>query len=74
MEYIHGELKKKGVTLQLLWYKYKKTNPDGYQHSQFCDLYRRWAGKLDLSLRQEYRAGQKLFVDYAGDTIPVINP
>ena len=74
LEYIHGELKKKGVTLQLLWYEYKKANPQGYQHSQFCELYRRWAGKLDLSLRQEHRAGQKLFVDYAGDTIPVINP
>jgi len=74
MEYIHGELKKKGVTLQLLWYEYKRANPEGYQHSQFSELYRRWAGKLDLSLRQEHRAGQKLFVDYAGDTIPVINP
>lgn len=74
MEYLHGELKKRGVTLQLLWYEYKQNNPEGYQHSQFCELYRRWARKLDPSLRQEYRAGKKLFVDYAGDTIPVINP
>jgi len=74
MDYLHRELKRKGVTLQLLWYEYKKANPQGYQHSQFCELYRRWARKLDPSLRQEHRAGEKLFVDYAGDTIPVINP
>lgn len=74
MNYLQRELKKRGVTLQLLWYEYKKANPEGYQHSQFCELYRRWARKLDPSLRQEHRAGKKLFVDYAGDTIPVINP
>jgi transposase len=74
MEYLHSELRRKGVTLQLLWYEYKQNNPEGYQYSRFCELYRRWAGKLDLSLRQEHRAGEKLFVDYAGDTIPVVNP
>jgi len=74
MGYIHRELKKKGVTLQLLWYEYKENRPEGYQYSQFCELYRRWASKLDLSLRQQHRAGKKLFVDYAGDTIPLINP
>jgi len=74
LDYLHKELKRKGVTLQLLWYEYKQNNPEGYQHSQFCELYRRWAGTLDLSLRQEHRAGEKLFVDYAGDTIPVVNP
>ena len=74
LDYLHKELKRKGVTLQLLWYEYKQNNPEGYQHSQFCELYRRWVGKLDLSLRQEHRAGEKLFVDYAGDTIPVVNP
>ena len=74
MEYLHKELKRKGVTLQLLWYEYKENHPEGYQYSQFCELYRRWASKLDLSLRQEHRAGEKLFVDYAGDTIPLINP
>jgi len=70
-EYIHQELKKKGVTLQLLWYEYKQANPEGYQHSQFCHLYHQWAGKLDVCLRQTYRAGEKLFVDYAGQTLPV---
>ena len=73
-EYIHQELKKKGVTLQLLWYEYKQANPEGYQHSQFCHLYHQWAGKLDVCLRQTYRAGEKLFVDYAGDTLPVQDP
>jgi transposase len=63
----------KKVTLQLLWQEYKQSNPDGYQYSRFCELYQRWAGKLDLVLRQEHRAGEKLFVDYAGDTVPVID-
>jgi transposase len=71
---IHDELhNNKKVTLQLLWQEYKQSNPDGYQYSRFCELYQRWAGKLDLVLRQEHRAGEKLFVDYAGDTVPVIN-
>lgn len=74
MNYLHDELRRKGVTLQLLWYEYKQHSPEGYQYSQFCELYRRWAGKLDLSLRQDHRAGEKLFVDYAGDTIPLVNP
>ena len=61
MEDINRELRKKGVTLQLLWMEYKEKHPEGYQHSQFCELYRRWAKTLDLSLRQEYRAGEKMF-------------
>jgi transposase len=74
MEYLHQERRKKGVTLMLLWHEYKQANPDGYQYSQFCERYRQWAKKLDVCLRQEYRAGEKLFVDYAGQTIPVQNP
>ena len=73
MEYLNQELKKKGVTLQLLWDEYKQGNPDGYQYSQFCRLYHQWAEKLDPCLRQEYRAGEKLFVDYAGQTMPIID-
>ena len=73
MEYLYNELKKKSVTLQLLWYEYKQANPDGYQYSHFCDLYRRWVKKLDVSLRQEHRAGEKLFIDYAGQTVPIID-
>ena len=74
MDYLYQELKKKSVTLQLLWCEYKQSNPEGYQYSQFCKRYQRWVGKLDVCLRQEYRAGEKLFVDYAGQTIPVQNP
>lgn len=74
MEYIHSELKRKGVTLQLLWYEYKENYPEGYQYSRFCERYRLWVKKLDLCLRQPYRAGEKLFVDYAGQTVPIVNP
>jgi transposase len=71
---IHDELRsRKSVTLQLLWEEYKESHPNGYQYSQFCDLYRRWAKKLDLVLRQPHRGGEKLFVDYAGETVPVVN-
>jgi transposase len=73
MEYLHQELKRKGVTLQLLWHEYKQTHPDGYQYSQFCRLYRQWAERLDPPLRQEYRAGEKLFVDYAGQTMSIVD-
>ena len=74
MEYLYQELKKKGVTLQLLWYEYKEANPAGYQYSRFCYHYQHWVHKLDLCLRQEYRAGEKLFVDYAGQTMEITDP
>jgi transposase len=70
---VHQELKRKGVTLVLLWQEYKASTPDGLQYSQFCEAYRQWAGKLDLVMRQSHRAGETLFVDYAGQTMPVIN-
>ena len=73
MDYLFTELKRKGVTLQLLWYEYKQANPEGYQYSQFCNHYRQWVKKLDVTLRQEHRAGEKLFVDYAGQTVPIVN-
>jgi len=69
----HELLRKKHVTLALLWDEYKSQNPEGYQYSQFCDLYRRWAGTLAIWMRHEHRAGEKLFVDYAGDGIPWLN-
>jgi transposase len=72
--WIHEQLRRhKHVTLQLLWEEYKQVHPDGYQYSQFCEHYRRWARKVDVVLRQEYRAGEKMFVDHAGPTIPVVN-
>ena len=71
---IHNELRShKSVTMQLLWQEYKEGNPGGYQYSQFCDLYRRWAKKVDLVLRQPHRGGEKLFVDYAGQNVPVVD-
>jgi transposase len=72
-KWIHTELKKKHVTLALLWEEYKGQQPDGYQYSQFCDLYRRWTGTLECWMRQEHRGGEKLFVDYSGDGIPWID-
>ena len=74
MGYLRKELNRKGVTLYQLWLEYREANPDGYQYSQFCLLYRQWTGKLDVCLRQTHRAGEKLFVDYAGQTIPVTDP
>ena len=53
MHDLYQDLHKKGVTLQLLWHEYKQVNPDGYQYSQFCRLYRQWVQKLDVCLRQE---------------------
>lgn len=70
--HIHQELRRKGVTLALLWEEYQSTHPQGYRYSWFCDLYRAWAGKIDLVMRQEHRAGEKLFVDYAGQTVPIV--
>jgi transposase len=59
------------LTLQLLWEEYKQASPDGLGYSRFCELYQRWRGKLDVVLRQEYKAGEKMFVDWAGATIPI---
>jgi transposase len=73
-EEIHQELRRPHVTLQLLWQEYKERHPDGFQYSWFAEHYRLWARKLDVVLRQEHRAGEKLFVDFAGRTIPIIDP
>ena len=70
---VHQELKRKSVTLFLLWQEYKAVTPDGFQYSWFCQAYRAWAAKLDLVMRQTHRAGEKLFVDYAGQSVPVVN-
>jgi transposase len=69
--YLHQQLRQKSVTLMLLWQEYKEIHPQGYQYSQFCHRYRQWAAKIDPVMRQEHRAGEKLFVDYAGQTVPV---
>ena len=71
---VHRELKRPGVTLQLLWHEYRQTHPQGYQYTWFCQRYREWVGKLDLVMRQTHRAGEKLFVDYAGMHAQIIDP
>jgi transposase len=71
---VHRELRRKGMTLQLLHMEYKERQPDGYQYTQFCRHYRAWQRHLDVVMRQEHRAGEKLFVDFAGQTIPITDP
>jgi transposase len=70
---VHREMRRKSVTLDLLWQEYKADHPDGYRYSWFCDHYRQWAGKLSVSMRQTHTPGEKLFVDYAGQTLPIID-
>jgi transposase len=71
--HVHEELKKKGITLQLLWEEYRQSNPQGYQYTQFWEYYRRWAKNLEPVMRQSHKAGEKLFVDYAGMTMGVVD-
>jgi transposase len=72
---IHLDLQKhKHLTLQLVWDEYQAANPGGYRYSRFCELYQHWRKRRDLVLRHEHRAGEKMFVDYAGDTIAVHDP
>lgn len=68
---VHEQLRRKGVTLQLLWQEYHQAHPEGYQRSQFCQLYRDWAKTVDPVLRQQHSPGQKLFVDWAGLKVPI---
>ena len=70
---VHRELRRKSVTLMLLWTEYKASHPDGLMYSAFCERYRAWQRQLDVVMRQTHRAGDKLFVDYAGQTVPVID-
>lgn len=72
-QYIHEELKRPHVTLELLWQEYKEQNPEGYQYSWFYELYSQWRARLSICMRQVHKAGEKLFVDYCdGEGIPVI--
>jgi transposase len=70
---IHAELRRPGVTLLLLWEEYRGARPEGYGYSRFCDLYSAWRGRLSPTMRQTHPAGERLFVDYAGQTVPVID-
>ncbi|MFT4583676.1 MAG: transposase [Gammaproteobacteria bacterium] len=70
---VHRELRRKGVTLLLLWTEYKALHPDGLMYSAFCARYRAWRGHLDVVMRQTHIADDKFCVDYAGHTVPVID-
>lgn len=70
---VRRELSRKGVTLDLLWNEYKAEHPDGYAYTWFCTHYNRWASALPLTLRQTHAPGEKLFVDYSGDRIAIID-
>ncbi len=65
-QYIHLELRKIGVTLQLLWEEYRKEHADGLGYTQFCERYRAFAQKLSVSMRQTHKGGEKAYVDYSG--------
>jgi len=69
---VHRALKRKHVTLSIVWEEYIAREPDGYRYSRFCELYRGWEGRLSVTMRQSHAAGEKLFVDYAGDGVPVV--
>ena len=68
---VHVELRRPHVTLMLLWLEHKEAFPDGHAYSQFCELYKRWRRQVDVVMRQEHKAGEKLFVDFAGRRIPI---
>ena len=70
---LHRELRRRGVTRLLLWEEYKAAHPDGWQYSVFCDQYWRWLAHQELVLRQDHAPGDKLFVDYAGQTVPIVD-
>lgn len=74
INYLVAEMRRPHLTLHQLWLEHKVANPEGYQYTQFCEYYKREKKKLDVVLRQEHRAGEKLFTDYAGDTVAIVDP
>ena len=68
------EMKRPGVTLTILWEEYRQAQPDGYGYSRFCDLYREFERRLSPVMRQHHVAGDKVFVDYSGKKVPIIDP
>ncbi|MBM3464173.1 MAG: IS21 family transposase [Armatimonadetes bacterium] len=70
--HVHKELRRKHVTLALLWQEYRSANPHGYEYSWYCQTYSAWRSKVDPIMRQQHRLGEKCFVDYAGHTVAVI--
>lgn len=71
---VHREMGRKGITLDLLWQEYREPFPEGYQYSAFCDHYRAFSQALPVTLRQSHAPGERLFVDYSGQTVPIIDP
>src|ERR1700722_7835159 len=71
---LHTELRRPGVTLLLLWEEYRAGQPEGYGYSRFCDLYRDWRAGISPTMRQTHVAGERLFVDFAGQTVPITDP
>lgn len=69
---VHSQMKRKYVTLSVLWEEYIALHPGGYRYSRFCDLFREWVQHLPVTMRQTHNAGERLFVDYAGDGVPVV--
>jgi hypothetical protein len=72
--HVHHELRRPGITLMLLWEEYRQREPDGYGYSRWCELYRAWEGRLSPTMRQAHPAGERMFVDYAGQTVDVVDP
>lgn len=72
-ELVHRELKKKHVTKMLVWQEYREAVPNGYQYSQFCERYNRWHDSLGLVMRRDHKAGEKMFVDFSGDGIAIVD-
>lgn len=72
-EYIYKELRRKGVTLQLLWREYREQHPDGFGYSQFCHCFGDYKKTVTPVMRQTHKAGEKIFVDYAGATVDWID-
>jgi transposase len=68
---VYLESKRPGVTLQLLWEEYREEHPKGYSYSWFCEAFQEYTGKLDVTLRQHYKAGEQMQVDWAGQTLPI---
>lgn len=71
---VYRAVGRKGVTLQLLWQEYRESCPEGFGYSRYCQLYRAWSKTLDVTMRFEHKAGETLYVDYAGQTMEVVNP
>jgi len=74
MDYVHTQLRRPHVTLQLVWEEYRSAHPDGYAYTQFCEYYKRWRAPLEVTLRQTHTAGDKTFLDWAGDTLHWVDP